>query len=46
MNAIIRVIRPELTHEERARRVEAIKKAATDLVTAAEVARKRKGTQK
>lgn len=33
---IIRVTRPQLTPEERAKRMEAIKKAAVDLVLAAE----------
>jgi hypothetical protein len=36
---IIRVTRPQLTPEERERRMEAIKKAAVDLVLAAERAK-------
>ena len=35
-NCIVRVYRPILTEEERARRMEAIKKAAIDLVIATE----------
>ena len=35
-NCIVRVYRPILTEDERARRMEAIKKAAVDLVIAAE----------
>ena len=35
-NYIVRVYRPILTEEERARRMEAIKKAAIDLVIATE----------
>ena len=34
--AIIHIYRPELTAEERAKRMEAIKKAAVDLVIATE----------
>ena len=41
-NCIVRVYRPILTEEERARRMEAIKKAAVDLVIAAEKAKKNK----
>ena len=41
-NCTIRVYRPILTEEERARRMEAIKKAAVDLVIAAEKAKKNK----
>ena len=33
-NAIVRVLRPDLTEEERAKRMEAIKAAATRLLTA------------
>lgn len=40
--AIIHVTRPELTAEERAKRVEAIKKAAVDLVVATERAKAQK----
>ena len=39
-NAIIRVHRPELTAEERARRMEQIKKAAANLIVAAATHRK------
>ena len=41
-NCIVRVYRPILTEEERARRMEAIKKAAVDLVIAAERAKQKK----
>ena len=41
-NCIVRVCRPILTEEERARRMEAIKKAAVDLVIAAEKSKKNK----
>mgnify|MGYP006974599005 CR=1 FL=1 len=41
-NCTVRVYRPILTEEERARRMEAIKKAAVDLVIAAERAKKNK----
>lgn len=34
--AIVRVHRPELTEQERQKRMEAIKKAATDLIVAAQ----------
>ena len=34
--AIAQIIRPELTPEERARRMEAIKKATVDLIVATE----------
>ena len=40
--AYITVIRPELTKEERAKRMEQIKKAAVDLIIAAEKAAKRR----
>lgn len=40
--AIVTVIRPELTPEERAKRMEAIKRAAVQLVIATEKAKKRK----
>lgn len=36
MNHIVRVHRPELSDEERARRMESIKQAAANLVKAAE----------
>lgn len=39
--AIIRIIHPELTPEERARRMEAIKKAVIDLVIATEKERRK-----
>ena len=39
-NAIIRVHRPELTEEERARRMKQIKKAAEQLIVAADTHRK------
>ena len=42
MNAIVHITRPELTPQERARRMESIKKAATDLVIATDLAKKRK----
>ena len=41
-NCIVRVYRPILTEEERERRMEAIKKAAVDLVIAAERAKQNK----
>ena len=41
-NCIVRVYRPILTEEERARRMEAIKKAAVDLVIATERAKQKK----
>ena len=41
-NCTVRVFRPILTEEERARRMEAIKKAAVDLVIAAERAKQKK----
>ena len=41
-NCIVKVYRPILTEEERARRMEAIKKAAVDLVIVAEKAKKNK----
>ena len=44
MNAIVRVHRPELTAEERERRMEQIKQAATRLVVAAAQVRKEKRT--
>lgn len=40
--AIIHISRPELTAEERAKRMEAIKKAAVDLVVATEKAKAKK----
>lgn len=40
--AIIQITRPELTAEERAKRMEAIKKAAADLVVATERAKAQK----
>lgn len=40
--AIITVSRPELTAEERAKRMEAIKKATVDLVVATEKAKAKK----
>lgn len=40
--AIIHVTRPELTAEEREKRMEAIKKAAVDLVVATEKAKAKK----
>ena len=40
MNHIVRVHRPELSEEERARRMESIKQAAADLIRAAERNRK------
>lgn len=39
--AIIHISRPELTTEERARRMEAIKQAAVDLVVATEKERRK-----
>ena len=41
-NNIIRVYRPELTEEERARRMARIKRAAEELLIAAERTRKEK----
>ena len=41
-NCIVRVYRPILTDEERARRMEAIKKATVDLVIATERAKQKK----
>ena len=41
-NCIVRVYRPILTEEERARRMEAIKKAVVDLVIATERAKHKK----
>ena len=41
-NCIVRVYRPILTEEERERRMEAIKKAAVDLVIATEKAKQNK----
>lgn len=43
MNNIIIIHRPELTVEERARRMEQIKKATIDLVLATEKAKRMKG---
>lgn len=40
--AIVHITRPELTPEERAKRMEAIKKAAVNLVVATEKAKARK----
>lgn len=40
--AIVRIIRPELTPEEREKRMAAIKKAAVDLVLATEKAKAKK----
>lgn len=40
--AIIKITRPELTAAERAKRMEAIKKAAVDLVVATEKAKAKK----
>lgn len=40
--AVVRVIRPELTPEERARRMERIKEAAARLMIAAENERRKK----
>ena len=40
-NNIVRVIRPVLTDEERARRMEQIKEAATRLMVAAELERRK-----
>jgi len=42
MRNIVTVSRPTLTPAERARRMEAIKKAAVDLVLATEAAKERK----
>lgn len=44
--AIVRVIRPELTAEERAKRMAAIKKATIDLITATEICKRRKELQR
>lgn len=41
-NCTVRVFRPILTEEERARRMEAIKKAAVDLVIATEKSKAKK----
>ena len=41
-NCIVKVYRPILTEEERARRMEAIKKAMVDLVIATERAKQKK----
>lgn len=41
-NNIIRVHRPELTDEERARRMKQIKEAATRLLVATEIERRKK----
>ncbi|MBE6714937.1 MAG: hypothetical protein E7575_06645 [Ruminococcaceae bacterium] len=41
-NCIVRVYRPILTEEERARRMEAIKKAAIDLIIATEKSKAKK----
>ena len=41
-NCIVRVYRPILTEEERARRMEVIKRAAVDLVIATERAKQKK----
>ena len=41
-NCTVRVYRPILTEEERARRMEAIKKATVDLVIATERAKQKK----
>jgi hypothetical protein len=40
--AVIQVIRPELTPEERAKRMEAIKKATVELIVAYEKAKAKK----
>lgn len=40
--AIVRVIRPELTDEERTKRMAAIKKATIELITATEICKRRK----
>ena len=40
--AIVQIIRPELTPEERAKRMEAIKKATVDLIIATEKAKAKK----
>lgn len=45
MKNIITVSRPQLTPEERARRMEEIKKAAVDLVIATEMAKRKKVKQ-
>lgn len=42
MQNIVKVSRPQLTPVERARRMEAIKRAAVDLVIATETAKERK----
>ena len=42
---IVRIHRPDLTPEERAHRMEAIKKTAVKLVLATEAARRKKVTQ-
>lgn len=41
---IVRIHRPELTPEERARRMKRIEEAAAELLIAAEIARKEKET--
>ena len=43
--AIVRVHRPDLTPEERARRMEQIRKAAVDLILATERNKRAKGGQ-
>lgn len=45
MKNIVTVSRPQLTPVERARRMEAIKKAAVDLVIATEMAKRKKARQ-
>lgn len=45
MRTIVTVSRPQLTPVERARRMEAIKKAAADLVIATETAKRKKAKQ-
>lgn len=42
---IVRIHRPDLTPEERAHRLEAIKKAAVNLVIATEAEKRKKVTQ-
>lgn len=39
---IVRIIRPTLTAEERAKRMEAIKQATINLITATEICKRRK----
>ena len=41
---IVRIHRPDLTPEERAHRMDAIKKAAVNLVIATEAAKRKKAT--